>query len=275
MEDVIADLKHSLIEPQGDFVKLSSVDNDAKTVVISDEELGEIKHSPKKRTSDIAQLEDEEYDTDYDDGEDDYEDDHRRKRSSNKKSKKKHKAPNRGLTILALLAGAAILVAAIFFIGKAAGIIGGDSSTDTSQTDQNTDASTDEDGMVIVPDLVGKTEEEATALLEEEKLGKQMMGEESSTQEKGRISSQNIAAGTKVEQYTTLKYYISKGQQAVTMPDLSGETGVDAQQTLEDLGLTVNVQKAYSEDDGKRLSAGKSGICRFLYTGSRKQCKCG
>ena len=77
-----------------------------------------------------------------------------------------------------------------------------------------------------------------------------MMGEESSTQEKGRISSQNIAAGTKVEQYTTLKYYISKGPQAVTMPDLSGETGVDAQQTLEDLGLTVNVQKAYSEDDG-------------------------
>ena len=142
------------------------------------------------------------------------------------------------------------MVAAIFFIGKAAGIIGGDSSTDTSQTDQNTDASTDEDGMVIVPNLVGKTEAEATALLEEEKLGKQMMGEESSTQEKGRISSQNIAAGTKVEQYTTLKYYISKGQQAVTMPDLSGETGVDAQQTLEDLGLTVNVQKAYSEDDG-------------------------
>ena len=104
--------------------------------------------------------------------------------------------------------------------------------------------------MVAVPDLVGKTEEEAAALLEKEKLGKQMMGEESSTQEKGRISSQNIAAGTKVEQYTTLKYYISKGQQAVTMPDLSGETGVDAKQTLEDLGLKVNVQKAYSEDDG-------------------------
>ena len=49
MEDVIADLKHSLIDPQGDFVKLSSVDNEAKTVVISDEELGEIKHTPKNR----------------------------------------------------------------------------------------------------------------------------------------------------------------------------------------------------------------------------------
>ena len=48
MEDVIADLKHSLIDPQGDFVKLTSVDNDAKTVVISDKELGEIKHTPKQ-----------------------------------------------------------------------------------------------------------------------------------------------------------------------------------------------------------------------------------
>ena len=42
MEDVIADLKHSLIDPQGDFVKLTTVDTDAKTVVISEEELGEI-----------------------------------------------------------------------------------------------------------------------------------------------------------------------------------------------------------------------------------------
>ena len=143
-----------------------------------------------------------------------------------------------------------ILVIAIFFIGKAAGIIGGETPTD-SQQEQNTDTTgTDEDGMVTVPNLVGKTEDEAAALLEEEKLGKQMMGEENSTQEKGRISSQDIPAGTKVEQYTTLKYYLSKGQQEVVMPDLSGETGIDAQQTLEDLGLNVTVQKEYSEDDG-------------------------
>ena len=68
MEDVIADLKHSLIDPQGNFVKLSSVDNEAKTVVISDEELGEIKHTPKNRTSqrkqDVAELEDEVLDDD-------------------------------------------------------------------------------------------------------------------------------------------------------------------------------------------------------------------
>ena len=70
-----------------------------------------------------------------------------------------------------------ILVIAIFFIGKAAGIIGGETQTDNQQ-EQNTDTTgTDEDGMVTVPNLVGKTEDEAAALLEEEKLGKQMMGE--------------------------------------------------------------------------------------------------
>ena len=35
MEDVIADLKHSLIDPQGNFVKLSSVDNEAKSLARS------------------------------------------------------------------------------------------------------------------------------------------------------------------------------------------------------------------------------------------------
>lgn len=247
MEDVIADLKHSLIDPQGNFVTLSSVDNEAKTVVISDEELGEIKNTPRasSKKSDVEDLEDEIYDTDYDSDDEDYEETPAGKKSDRKKKKK---GPNSAVTIVALLAGAVVLVGAIFVIGKAAGIIGSDGAETTQQTEQAADTA-DEDGMVTVPDLVGKTEEEASALLEEEKLGKQMMGEENSTQEKGRISSQDIPAGTKVEQYTTLKYYISKGQQEITVPDVSGQTGVDAQQTLEDLGLTVTVQKEYSEAD--------------------------
>ena len=245
MEDVIADLKHSLIDPQGNFVTLSSVDNEAKTVVISDEELGEIKSTPRTSSQkpEVDDLEEEIYDTDYDQDEDDYEEAPKRKKSARKK-----KGPNTAVTIVALLAGAVVLVGAIFAIGKASGIIGSDGTENTQKTEQET-ASADQDGMVAVPNLVGKTEDEAAALLEEEKLGKQMIGEENSAQEKGRISSQDIPAGTKVEQYTTIKYHISKGQQEITIPELSGQTGVDAQQTLEDLGLTVTVQKEYSEAD--------------------------
>lgn len=245
MEDVIADLKHSLIDPQGNFVTLSSVDNEAKTVVISDEELGEIKSTPRTSSQkpEVDDLEEEIYDTDYDQDEDDYEEAPKRKKSAKKK-----KGPNTAVTIVALLAGAAVLVGAIFVIGKASGIIGSNGTENTQKTEQET-ASADQDGMVAVPNLVGKTEDEASALLEEEKLGKQMIGEENSTQEKGRISSQDIPAGTKVEQYTTIKYHISKGQQEITIPELSDQTGVDAQQTLEDMGLTVTVQKEYSEAD--------------------------
>ena len=245
MEDVIADLKHSLIDPQGNFVTLSSVDNEAKTVVISDEELGEIKSTPRTSSQkpEVDDLEEEIYDTDYDQDDDDYEEAPKRKKSAKKK-----KGPNTAVTIVALLAGAAVLVGAIFAIGKASGIIGSNGTENTQKTEQET-ASADQDGVVAVPNLVGKTEDEAAALLEEEKLGKQMIGEENSTQEKGRISSQDIPAGTKVEQYTTIKYHISKGQQEITIPELSGQTGVDAQQTLEDMGLTVTVQKEYSEAD--------------------------
>ena len=75
-----------IFDPQGDFVKLTSVDTDAKTVVISDEELGEIKHTPKQTLKpDIETLEKELNETNYDD-DDDFEYDN--KEESSKGSRK-------------------------------------------------------------------------------------------------------------------------------------------------------------------------------------------
>ena len=250
MEDVIADLKHSLIDPQGDFVTLTSVDNEAKTVVISDKELGEIKHMPKQiAKSEPEALEEEINETDYDD---EPEEKSRRKKSG--KTEKKKKGGGHGLTIAVLLLGVVILIAIILVAGKASGLLGSKSQTET-KTETTDTPKTDDDGMVTVPNLVGKTEDEAKNITKDMKLGIQPMGEEASTQAKGTISSQDIPQGSKVEQYTTIKYYISKGAQQITVPDVDGQTGVDAQQTLEDMGLTVNVQKEYSElnDDGTPL----------------------
>ncbi len=143
----------------------------------------------------------------YDDYDDEYEENSPQTQDPTRKRKESGKPV--AVTIL-LLAGAVVLVA-IFLFGKAAGLIG---SSDTDRkAQQDSWKKHEDDGMVTVPDLVGKTEDEATALLEEVKLGKQLMGEETSTQEKGKISSQDIPQGTKVERYTTVKYYISKGQQ--------------------------------------------------------------
>ena len=249
MEDVIADLKHSLIDPQGDFVKLNDVvDTDAKTVVISDEELGEIKHTQKNRTAqrkpEVEMLEDEEYETDYDDGDDDREYERRRADERGKRKKKKRRTTSRVVTIVAFLAGAAVLAGGAFFIVKNTGVF--DKAEEPEQVQQ---ADNKDEGMVEVPDLVGKTEEEAKALVEAVNLGKQMVQEEASDQEKGRISSQDIPPGTMVEAYTTLKYYISKGQEELTIPEYDETvTAYAYQKSLEDMGLTVNVQKEYSAD---------------------------
>ena len=239
MEDVIADLKHSLIDPQGDFVKLTTVDTDAKTVVISEEELGEIKHTPKQITkAETAALEKEEYDdNDYDDAEDDYE-------SGKRSGKKKKHGAGRGLTIAALLGGTVLLVVLVVVLGRAAGLFGTGSSK-SNKAEQKAESASD--SMATVPDLVGKTEDEAKALANDAHLGVQMAGEEASDQEKGKISRQETAAGTQVAEYTTVKYWVSTGTQQITIPDLDGRTGIDAQQTLEDLGLKVTVQKEYSE----------------------------
>ena len=247
MEDVIADLKHSLIDPQGDFVKLTTVDNDAKTVVISEEELGEIKHTPKQITKpEITALEEEKYDdNDYDDAEEEY-----RPRSEHRSGKKKkHHGSGRGLTIAALIGGAVLLIVLVVVLGRAAGLFGTGSSgaADSSKAEAKQEAAAD--GLATVPDLVGKTEDEAKTLANDAHLGVQMAGEEASDQEKGRISRQETAAGTQVEANTTVKYWVSTGTAQVTIPDLDGRTGIDAQQTLEDLGLQVNVQKEYSDTD--------------------------
>ena len=249
MEDVIADLKHSLIDPQGDFVKLNDVvDTDAKTVVISDEELGEIKHTQKNRTAqrkpEVEMLEDEEYETDYDDGDDDREYERRRADERGKRKKKKRRTTSRVVTIVAFLAGAAVLAGGAFFIVKNTGVF--DKAEEPEQVQQ---ADNKDEGMVEVPDLVGKTEEEAKALVEAVNLGKQMVQEEASDQEKGRISAQDIPPGTMVEAYTTLKYNISKGQEELTIPEYDEKvTAYAYQKSLEDMGLTVNVQKEYSAD---------------------------
>lgn len=244
MEDVIADLKHSLIDPQGDFVKLTTVDNDAKTVVISEEELGEIKNTPKQSLKqEIEALEEEKYDdNDYDDAEDDY-----KPKSSHKSEKKKKHGSGRGLTIAALIGGAVLLIVLVVVLGRAAGLFGTGAKTNDTQKEQTEDSSST--AMATVPDLVGKTEEEAKTLANDAHLGVQMAGEESSDQEKGKISRQETAAGTQVAENTTVKYWVSTGTAQVTIPDLDGRTGIDAQQTLEDLGLQVTVQKEYSETD--------------------------
>ncbi|MBQ8305034.1 MAG: Stk1 family PASTA domain-containing Ser/Thr kinase [Blautia sp.] len=251
MGEVIADLKHSLIDPQGDFVKLTSVDNEAKTRVIGSDEVDQIKKSSKQNLKNEAL----ELEKELREENDDEDEDEAPQRQRETKKRKKRRSRSRILPIIGMILGAALLIAAIYFIAREAGLL--DRLTGrTTQTEEPSPTPTPVvDTSVAVPDLIGKTESEAKDIAQSMALGVQMMGEEPSTQEKGRISRTDPAAGTQVQQNTTLQYYISSGTPDVELPDMVGLAAVEVQDILESQGLNVAIENEYSEldDDGYAL----------------------
>ena len=154
---------------------------------------------------------------------------------------------------MALIVGAVVLIAVILVVGRAAGLIGGSKDTTSDQQEQqaqNTDTtqSSEDDSMVSAPDLIGKTEAEAQELCASLNIGMSYKGEEASTQEKGKISSQDPVKGTQIAKNSTINYYVSKGSEQITMPDLFGQNGATAQETLESQGVTVQINKIYPDD---------------------------
>ena len=241
MGEVIADLKRSLIDPQGDFVKVSSVDTSARTQVISDKELGEIKQtSNKKQLEEVAQAE-EEIRREEEEAEE------RKKERTPKKKKRRNRT--RIIPIILLCLGAAALVAVIIFVGRAAGLFGSNKSEPAQQAAVIT-APPEEQGstLIAVPNLVGMTEDEARTAVSELNLGVQYVGEEVSDVAQGAISRTEPAAGQEVEANTTLRYYLSKGN-SYTIPDYTNESAIQLQHEMEDAGLIVTTTKEYAEAD--------------------------
>ena len=292
MDEVIRDLKHSLIDPSGDFVTLNPVAVvNSKTKIISDRELGEIKSNsktgiPRGQEEDWEQ-EDALYGedrrirkgrsgsllgglrnkTDVSETEEEEDASYRGKRNlarsqgSNRQIRKRNGRPKNASfvwPILGLLAGVALLIWVIIIVGRSAGLLGAAGNDTRLAADAVVKQEPDEveeDTTVEVPDLVGKTEAEARALTSEAHIGLQNVGEEPSMYEKGLICRQEIEAGTRVESYTTIKYYISLGTAELTLPSVDGMTAIAAQEMLESMGLLVEKRMIYSalDEDGYAL----------------------
>ena len=98
---------------------------------------------------------------------------------------------------------------------------------------------------VNVPTLVGKTEEEAKQLLEQNQLVANYNGETASdVYEAGLIASQDPVADTSVTPGTTVNYVVSKGAE-LTVPDVGDLTLKEAQTQLVDMGFVVVSENLY------------------------------
>ncbi len=158
-----------------------------------------------------------------------------------------------------ILTGVSIAIAVIILLivlalaGNALGVIDLEEIRDrflpqTTNTVDDDNNSTNASNEVAVPDLKGKTEEEAKSLLEQSQLVANYGGEDVSDQyEAGEIIEQEPLANTMVAPGTTVSYTVSRGME-LTVPDVTDDTLKEAQTKLVDMGFVVVSENIYDPE---------------------------
>lgn len=247
-QELINDLKRSLVDPDGDFVNAGGYGTgNTATVVMSDEELHRVQNQGYPH--DDYDVDD---DYDYDDYDDDYNDDDYDYESRNQRRNRKNKVdPNtkKIMKILMIVAVIVIAIAALFMIGKAAGIF---NSVPGVVKEKGS-------AKVIVPDVVGMNIDDAIEALHKRNLGYKIIKQETSDQyEKDEVIEQKTEANTKVDKNTEIQLVVSLGKETktVAVPDVSGKSEAEAQKILEKAKFVVENESKYDDTvaSGKVIS---------------------
>lgn len=264
-QELINDLKRSLVDPNGNFVNIPGHVGGDATVVMSEDELRRVQDQSYDQDDyddddddDYGDDYDNDYDDDYDDDDydqSDYDDDDyddraydSRQRRDGKNGRKNGVDPNtrKIMKILLVVAIAVFAIGTIFVIGQAAGMF----KSNPKVTDEKGKA------QVTVPDILGMTVEEATETLNKKGLGLSIAERAYSDKyEKGEIMEQKTAANKKVDKNTEIQVVVSNGEEILTVavPDVSGQSESAAQKTLEDANLVVDSESKYDD----HIEAGK------------------
>lgn len=270
MGELIVDLKHSLMNPEEDFVVMNDPDMEAGTRAISEGDMAQIKRQAVYGgeyvdREDSLRLRSETeniYDEEDEDGEDyDY-----------------NPKMERVTTILAIAAGIVILLIIIILAVKLLGsesdstesskssspIIAEESSSSTDAEDAS--GTSEEVVTVSLPDVTGITLEDARNTLNTLGLLTNVEYEESDTVDTGVVirasleSGEELAVGAELEQGTAVILTVSAGQAGITIPDVTGKTEEEAKNTLTQAGFLVNSAKAYSDDVAEGLVISQSPV---------------
>lgn len=284
MPELIADLKQSLLNPDEDFVKIVSPDEEAATRNVSDEELAQIKKQTKRR--------------------DDFDEEIRVKKNTNKKNggksnkkepPKKKKQPVREIdeydedddydpkmerltTVFAVLAAILIGLIIIFLVGRAVGLFHFGGETIGKEEQQVEEAS------VEMPQVVGKALDEAKMLLLQAGLTPEIEYQESAADKEGIVLFASETAGMMVAEGTNVVLTVGQGTNGIPIPDITGQTQAEAKSTLEQLGFTVNVVEQSDENvksglvismspEGNTTAPAGSTITLYISTGGTQSGK--
>ena len=218
---LIADLKRALSEPHVDFVQMEEVPVSGSTVIISDDEINQI----RKESGDISRVNSEEEESDDID-------------AVNPKMDKL-------ITVGGIIVG--ILALVIVAVVVTSLLSGNDIKILTNSGDgENV---TIDPKKTVVPNVVGMSSDEAEKVLHESNLGYKYDSEYVYSEQypADYVVEQSEKAGDVIEKNKTVILTISKGGEKIQVP--SGIVGVDvedAEETLEDSSLKWEVTYEYS-----------------------------
>ena len=122
-----------------------------------------------------------------------------------------------------------------------------------------------------VPDVVGKTQEDATKAITDAGLTLGAITQEySSSVASGQVVSSDPAAGTSIAHSSAVAIVVSRGRQTATVPDVTGMNVDQARTTLEAAGLKLGTQtQAFSDSAalGTVVSSNPAAGANGVYNG--------
>ena len=247
MQELVADLKQSLMSPDDDFVVQNAPDMDGGTRMITDSEMEQI----KRRTAyqeEYAQGEGyahyieeeppagyEEDGTAYGEDGDGYEEDG--------DEYDYNPRLERMTTILAVIAGIVICIIVVILAVR----VFGNSAEDNNPSDPLGSPNASQ-GYVRVPDVKGWSLEEARNALALQGLSAEVAYEESDTVAEGAVIRTDAAADTEVPAGSRVTLTVSAGAGAVEVPKVTETAYKDAESRLTAQGFAVTRVEGYSND---------------------------
>ncbi len=255
MQELIADLKQSLLNPDVDFVVTKDMDEESGTRMISDEEMSQIKRkavyqefeeqSMRLRNQPARQNTGRIYEEDYDD-EDDYDEDDPRMEKIT--------------TILAIVAGVIICIIILVLLGKILGFFNSNSDngggTVGNQVTAGPITGTTEPEELKMLNVSGWNVDDARSALERMGLIVELSYVESANYQENTVINSDIAKDVTVKSGDTVTLTVSAGVSAVLVPDTEGETYEEAYSTLTEKGFLIKRAESYSSgvERGKVIS---------------------
>ena len=225
-KDIIQDLQRIQQNPDV-VINDKNAQDDQHTIIMAPVNIN------KDKINNMSKLEDEYYDDEYEEDEyeedEDDEDDEDEYEDKKKKVKKK-KGSNLKKKIITVI----LSIILLFALGTVGFMI----SSGVTKVKE-----------VKVPDITGKTLEEATKILEDLNLVIEKVGEEKSDKPEGTIIDINPKVGTMVKEKTIVKVMVSDGVETIIMPDVREIEVSEAKERLNSKGITkITTTEEFSDD---------------------------